>query len=69
MDATTKQADSDVALTEAGPALLLRLSIKTPQAWRCKGVVPALVQAERAILLAWMAENTVSPKASAAAAQ
>jgi hypothetical protein len=58
-------------LTEIHAADLLRLSVRTLQAWRTQRVGPAFVRAGRAIryrrrdLIAWIEANTVSPTRAA----
>lgn len=62
--------DPDTLLTEVAAAKLLKLSIRTLQAWRCRGTGPAFVRVGRAIryrysdLIAWVRSNTVQPSAS-----
>lgn len=57
--------DYDALLTEVQTADLLRLSVRTLQAWRTKSFGPAFVRAGRAIryrrrdLFAWLDANTV----------
>jgi DNA-binding transcriptional MerR regulator len=61
----------DELLTEIQAADLLRLSVRTLQAWRTRGFGPAFVRAGRAVryrhqdLIAWIEVNTVSPTAAA----
>ena len=68
MSAANRINDDDGLLTEVQTADVLRLSIRTLQAWRVKGIGPAFVQAGRAIryrrcdVFAWIDLNTVSPK-------
>lgn len=58
-------------LTEMHAADLLRLSVRTLQAWRTKGFGPAFVRAGRAVryrrrdLITWIEANTVSPTRAA----
>lgn len=69
MNAVTSPTESDALLTEVAAARLLRLSIRTLQAWRCRGMGPAFVRVGRAIryrhadLIAWINSNIVSPSA------
>ena len=62
--------DEDRLLTEVQAADLLRLSARTLQAWRCRGIGPPFVRAGRAIryrrrdLVAWAEENTVVPRSA-----
>ena len=57
--------DYDALLTEVQAADLLKLSVRTLQAWRTRAFGPAFVRAGRAIryrrrdLFAWMDANTV----------
>ena len=57
----------DALLTEVQAADLLRLSIRTLQAWRTKEFGPAFIRAGRAVryrhrdLVTWIEANTVSP--------
>lgn len=59
--------DPDTLLTEVAAAKQLKLSIRTLQAWRCRGMGPAFVRVGRAIryrycdLLDWVKANTVQP--------
>ena len=61
----------DELLTEIQAADLLRLSVRTLQAWRTKGFGPAFVRAGRAVryrhrdLIVWIEVNTVSPTSAA----
>jgi hypothetical protein len=58
--------DHDALLTEVHAADILKLSIRTLQAWRARRTGPSYVRAGRAIryrkrdLLAWMDANTIS---------
>lgn len=67
MVANASHLDPDTVLTEVGAATVLALSIRTLQAWRCRGIGPAFIRAGRAIryrradLQAWLAANTVLP--------
>lgn len=67
MGAANSSNDHDSLLTEVQAADLLRLSVRTLQAWRGKAFGPAFVQAGRAVryrrsdLTAWIEANTVSP--------
>jgi predicted DNA-binding transcriptional regulator AlpA len=60
--------DQDKLLTEIQAADLLRMSSRTLQSWRGKGVGPPFIRAGRAIryrrsdVLSWATENTVKPK-------
>jgi hypothetical protein len=59
--------DLDALITEVQAADLLRLSVRTLQAWRTRAFGPAYVQAGRAVryrrrdLIAWIEASTVSP--------
>jgi helix-turn-helix protein len=65
MRVTTGSNDYDALLTEVQAADLLRLSVRTLQAWRTRAFGPAFVRAGRAIryrrrdLFVWMDANTV----------
>lgn len=56
----------EALLPEIHAARLLSLSVRTLQAWRCKGAGPAYVRAGRAVryrrgdLLLWIEANTVA---------
>jgi hypothetical protein len=66
MQTATNIPDHDALLTEVQAADLLKLSVRTLQAWRVRGIGPAYVRARRAIryrrrdLVAWMDANTVA---------
>lgn len=49
MQAARSVIDHDALITEVQAANLLRLSVRTLQAWRPKGYGPAFVRAGRAI--------------------
>jgi DNA-binding transcriptional MerR regulator len=61
----------DELLTEIHAADLLRLSVRTLQAWRTKGLGPAFVRAGRAVryrrrdLITWIEAHTVLPTRAA----
>ena len=63
--------DVEGLLTEVDAADFLRLSMRTLQAWRCRGQGPTFIRAGRAIryrrsdLIAWIEKNTV-PRGSPA---
>jgi hypothetical protein len=65
--------EPDALLTEIEAADLLRLSIRTLQAWRARGYGPPFVRAGRAIryrrrdLVAWVNANSVRPSSTLAA--
>ena len=71
MRVATNGDDHDALLTEVQAADLLRLSIRTLQAWRTKEFGPAFVRAGRAVryrrrdLIAWIEANTVAPTRAA----
>jgi len=75
MQIRSTSSDPDLLLTEVQAADVLNMSVRTPQAWRLRGVGPSFVRAGRAIryrrrdLKAWMDANTVVPGLSAAPAQ
>jgi len=58
---------TDALLTESEAADVLRVSVRTVQAWRLRVTGPAYVQVGRAIryrrrdLIVWIEANTVSP--------
>jgi phage terminase Nu1 subunit (DNA packaging protein) len=60
--------DDEKLLTEVQAADLLRMSSRTLQAWRSRGVGPPFVRAGRAIryrrpaLISWTLDNTVTPQ-------
>lgn len=62
---TQRAVNHDALLAEVEAAELLRLSTRTLQAWRAKGIGPSFVRAGRAIryrrcdLMTWVANNTV----------
>jgi hypothetical protein len=66
MQAANSTTDHDALMTEVQAADVLRLSIRTLQAWRTQRSGPSFVRAGRAIryrrrdLNAWMDANTVS---------
>ena len=66
MSAIPQSHQGDALLTERDASDVLRLSIKTLQAWRSKGRGPAFVRAGRAIryrrndLIAWIDANIVA---------
>lgn len=59
--------DSGMLLHERDAADLLKLSMRTLQAWRCRGFGPRFVKVGRAIryrqsdIIAWIEANLVSP--------
>jgi hypothetical protein len=65
MRAAIGVTDYEALVTEVQAADLLRLSVRTLQAWRSRAFGPAFVRAGRAIryrrrdLFAWMDANTV----------
>jgi hypothetical protein len=67
MRVATGSSDLDALITEVQAADLLRLSVRTLQAWRARAFGPAYVQAGRAVryrrrdLVAWIEASTVSP--------
>jgi hypothetical protein len=67
MRVTTGSNDYEALLTEVQAADLLRLSVRTLQAWRTRAFGPAFVRAGRAVryrrrdLIAWVEVNTNSP--------
>jgi hypothetical protein len=67
MRVATGSNDYDALLTEVQAADLLRLSVRTLQAWRTRAFGPAFVRAGRAVryrrrdLIAWIEDNTNSP--------
>jgi len=71
MRVATGDNANDELLTEIHAADLMRLSVRTLQAWRTKGFGPAFVRAGRAVryrrrdLVAWIEANTVSPTRAA----
>jgi hypothetical protein len=66
MQAAQSPFDPDALIAEAHAADFLRISIRTLQAWRCRGAGPTFVRVGRAIryrrrdLLAWIEANTVT---------
>lgn len=54
-------------LVEVQAAKLLNVSIRTLQAWRCRGMGPAFIRVGRAIryrhsdLISWLQSNRVTP--------
>ncbi|MBR1335335.1 helix-turn-helix domain-containing protein [Bradyrhizobium ottawaense] len=66
MQAAQSSIDADALIAEVQAADFLRISIRTLQAWRCRGAGPAFVRVGRAIryrrrdLLAWIEANTVT---------
>jgi len=70
----SKPFDADALLTEVEAADLLRLSVRTLQAWRIRIAGPAFVQVGRAVryrrrdLITWIEANTVSPSRAGMAA-
>jgi len=75
MHASYSDSDHDSLLTEAQGADYLKLSIRTLQAWRMRGVGPPFVRAGRAIryrrhdLLTWVKQQTVQSTAAPLAAR
>jgi hypothetical protein len=73
MQAANSITDHDALMTEVQAADVLRLSIRTLQAWRTQRIGPSFVRAGRAIryrrrdLNDWMDANTVSSRCSDAA--
>lgn len=67
MSASPSSIDSNALLTEVAAARILKLSIRTLQAWRCRGIGPDFIRVGRAIryrhsdLIDWLNRNTVSP--------
>ena len=67
MQAAQSRIELDELTTEVEAADFLKISIRTLQAWRCRGVGPAYVRAGRAIryrrrdLIAWIEANTIGP--------
>jgi hypothetical protein len=65
MDTASSAFEPDCLLTEGQAALLLNLSIRTLQAWRCRHSGPAYVRAGRTIryrrcdLVEWISANVV----------
>ncbi|MCK1457095.1 helix-turn-helix domain-containing protein [Bradyrhizobium sp. 2] len=66
MLAAQSPIDPDALIAEVQAADFLKISIRTLQAWRCRGAGPAYVRVGRAIryrrrdLLAWIEVNTVT---------
>ncbi len=66
MQAAQSPIDLDALMAEVQAADFLRVSIRTLQAWRCRGAGPAFVRVGRSIryrrrdLLAWIELNTVT---------
>ncbi|WP_354211758.1 MULTISPECIES: helix-turn-helix domain-containing protein [unclassified Bradyrhizobium] len=66
MLAAQRPIDPDALIAEVQAADFLKISIRTLQAWRCRGAGPAYVRVGRAIryrrrdLLAWIEVNTVT---------
>ena len=64
---STPQNEPDELLTEVAAAKQLKLSIRTLQAWRCRGEGPPFVRVGRAIryeltaIRDWLRSNTVMP--------
>jgi hypothetical protein len=64
---STQQSGSESLLTEVAAAKHLTLSVRTLQAWRCRGEGPPFVRAGRAIrycladLQAWIAAQREVP--------
>jgi hypothetical protein len=64
---STTQNEPDELLTEVAAAKQLTLSIRTLQAWRCRGEGPPFVRVGRAIryeltaIRDWLKSNTVAP--------
>jgi len=73
MQVSSNGTDNDGLLTEAQAADYLKLSIRTLQAWRIRGVGPAFVRAGRSVryrrydLLVWIKQQTVQSAQSMAA--
>ena len=71
MTASPIPIDANVLLTEVAAARILKLSIRTLQAWRCRGIGPDFIRVGRAIryrhsaLIDWLDHNTVSPASAA----
>jgi len=65
MHAATSHTDPDELLNEVQAADFLKMSMRTLQAWRCRGEGPAFVRAGRAIwyrrsdLIRWIDANSV----------
>jgi hypothetical protein len=74
MRVAPSSTDHDALLTEVQAADLLRLSVRTLQAWRTRAFGPAYVQAGRAVryrrrdLIAWIEASTVLPSRAGLAA-
>lgn len=72
MNAIRNSRDPDDLLNEVEAADLLRLSVRTLQAWRCKGIGPRFVRIGRIIryrrgdLTDWIATSTVCPTSATA---
>lgn len=67
MTTSPSSIESNALLTEVAAARILKLSIRTLQAWRCRGIGPDFIRVGRAIryrhsdLIDWLNHNTVSP--------
>lgn len=67
MNALRHSKDSDDLLNEVEASDLLRISVRTLQSWRCKGIGPRFIRVGRSIryrrgdLLDWTQSNTVQP--------
>lgn len=65
MQLRSLSGEQDALLTEVDAADLLRMSIRTLQAWRARGFGPSFVRAGRAIryrrsdLIRWILANTI----------
>ena len=72
MTASISSVESNALLTEVAAARILKLSIRTLQAWRCRGIGPDFIRVGRAIryrhsdLMDWLKHNTVSPASTVA---
>ena len=72
MTASISSVESNALLTEVAAARILKLSIRTLQAWRCRGIGPDFIRVGRAIryrhsdLMDWLKRNTVSPASTVA---
>lgn len=66
MTASPSSVESNALLTEVAAARILKLSIRTLQAWRCRGIGPDFIRVGRAIryrhsdLMDWLKHHTVS---------
>lgn len=72
MSTSLSSIDFNALLTEVAAARILKLSVRTLQAWRCRCMGPAFIRVGRAIryrhsdLIDWLNHNTISPGSAVA---